>query len=88
MAMCITDIDDKIIAKSNETKQNYKHLTEYYENEFVQDMEMLNVAKPHIYCRVSDYVPQIIQFVQNIVNKEKAYILRDGKQMFTKYYNE
>lgn len=80
MAMCLTDIDDKIIIRSKELKQNYKDLTRYYENEFIKDMKMLNVIKPHLYCRVTDYIPQIIQFVKSIVDKDNAYVLKDGKK--------
>ncbi|XP_003395414.1 probable cysteine--tRNA ligase, mitochondrial [Bombus terrestris] len=81
-AMCITDIDDKIIARSKELKQNYKDLTEHYENEFIEDMKMLNVTKPHLYCRVTDYIPQIIQFVKSILDKGNAYTLKDGSVYF------
>ncbi|XP_076233789.1 cysteine--tRNA ligase-like protein, mitochondrial [Calliopsis andreniformis] len=88
MAMCITDIDDKIIMRSKESGQNYKHITQHYENEFVEDMEMLNVIKPHLYCRVTNYIPQIIQFVNNIVNKGNAYVVKDGSVYFdTSKYN-
>lgn len=79
MAMCITDIDDKIIARSKELKQNYKDLTKHYENEFIEDMKMLNVTRPHLYCRVTDYIPQIIQFVKSILDKGNAYTLKDGE---------
>ncbi|XP_076638675.1 cysteine--tRNA ligase-like protein, mitochondrial [Colletes latitarsis] len=82
MAMCITDIDDKIIKRSKETKQNYKDLTQHYENEFIEDMEILNVVKPHLYCRVTNFIPKIIQFVSNIVDKGDAYVMQDGSVYF------
>ena len=81
MAMCITNIDDKIIMRSRETKQNYKDLAEFYETEFIEDMKTLNVMKPHLYCRVTDYIPQIIQFVNNILEKGNAYVAKGGKQI-------
>lgn len=81
MAMCITDIDDKIIKQSNKTGQNFKDLTQHYETEFVEDMKLLNVVKPHLQCRVTDYIPQIIQFVKNIVDKGNGYIAKDGKEI-------
>ena len=87
MAMCITNIDDKIITRSRETKRNYKDLAEYYENEFIEDMKTLNVAKPHLYCRVTDYVPQIIQFVNNIVDKGNAYVAKGSVYFDTSKYN-
>ncbi|XP_017755627.1 PREDICTED: probable cysteine--tRNA ligase, mitochondrial [Eufriesea mexicana] len=82
MAMCITDIDDKIIKRSKELKQNYKDITKHYENEFIEDMQMLNIAKPHLYCRVTDYISQIIQFVQGIIDNGNAYISKDESVYF------
>ncbi|XP_016917911.1 probable cysteine--tRNA ligase, mitochondrial isoform X2 [Apis cerana] len=84
MAMCLTDIDDKIIIRSKELKQNYKDLTRYYEDEFIEDMKMLNVIKPHLYCRVTDYIPQIIQFVKNIVDKGSVYFDTCKYEMYGK----
>ncbi|KZC06253.1 Cysteine--tRNA ligase, mitochondrial [Dufourea novaeangliae] len=82
MAMCITDIDDKIINQSKIKSESFSNLAQHYEKEFIEDMKMLNVAKPHLYCRVTDFIPQIIQFINNIVNKEKAYVGKDGSIYF------
>ncbi|KAK1132805.1 hypothetical protein K0M31_014177 [Melipona bicolor] len=82
MAMCITDIDDKVIARSNSLKQNYTNLTRHYEDEFIEDMKMLNITEPHLYCRVTNYMPEIIQFVKGIVDKGNAYVLKDGSVYF------
>ncbi|XP_076166471.1 cysteine--tRNA ligase-like protein, mitochondrial [Ptiloglossa arizonensis] len=88
MAMCITDIDDKIIKRSKETKQDCNHLTQHYENEFFEDMKTLNVLKPNVCCRVTDFVPQIIQFVNTILDKGNAYIVQNGCVYFdTSKYN-
>ncbi|CAL7950106.1 unnamed protein product [Xylocopa violacea] len=82
MVMCITDIDDKIIKRAKELKQNYNDLAKHYENEFIEDMKMLNVIKPQLYCRVTDYVPQIIEFVKRIMDKGNAYVSKDGSVYF------
>ncbi|XP_054010687.1 cysteine--tRNA ligase, mitochondrial [Hylaeus anthracinus] len=82
MAMGITDIDNKIIMRSKETNQSCKELAQHYENEFIEDMDTLNVVRPHLYCRVTDFIPQIIQFVSNIVEKGKAYVAEDGSVYF------
>ncbi|OAD58189.1 Cysteine--tRNA ligase, mitochondrial [Eufriesea mexicana] len=76
------NIDDKIIKRSKELKQNYKDITKHYENEFIEDMQMLNIAKPHLYCRVTDYISQIIQFVQGIIDNGNAYISKDESVYF------
>ena len=76
--MGLTDIDDKIIKKSNESKQDWQQLTKYYEKEFFEDMTKLNVAKPYHSCRVSDYIPQIIDFVARIIHNNYGYITKTG----------
>ncbi|KOC70241.1 putative cysteine--tRNA ligase, mitochondrial [Habropoda laboriosa] len=45
-------------------------------------MEMLNVIKPHLYCRVTEYIPQIIQFIKGIIEKGNAYAVQDGSVYF------
>jgi cysteinyl-tRNA synthetase len=49
----ITDIDDKIIIKSQEQNINFKDLSRKYENDFFEDMESLKVEYPDILVRVS-----------------------------------
>ncbi|XP_017878367.1 probable cysteine--tRNA ligase, mitochondrial [Ceratina calcarata] len=82
MAMSITDIDEKIIKRSRELKQDCKDLAKYYENEFLEDMKMLNVLQPHLYCRVTSYIPQIVQFIKNIIDKGNAYVSKGGSVYF------
>ncbi|XP_012280808.1 probable cysteine--tRNA ligase, mitochondrial isoform X2 [Orussus abietinus] len=78
----VTDIDDKIIARSQQSKQNWKELANFYEEEFFCDMTSLNVSKPYLRCRVTEYIPEIVQFVNNILSKEYAYVTKDGSVHF------
>ncbi|XP_043277271.1 probable cysteine--tRNA ligase, mitochondrial isoform X2 [Venturia canescens] len=88
-AMSITDIDDKIIQRSLGSKRDWKELTKSYEKEFFEDMEFLNVVPPYLYCRVTDYIPQIIHFVGKILATNSAYIGKDGSVYFdTKKYDK
>ena len=80
--MGLTDIDDKIIKRSIESNQPFQNLTKFYEEEFFRDMKSLNVKKPYMSCRVTDHIPQIIEFVDNIVKKNAAYVTQDGKRYF------
>ena len=77
--MGITDIDDKIIKRSQQSKRDWKELTKYYEQEFFNEMRLLNVEQPYLTCRVTDYVPQIIQFIEKIVARNIGYIGKDGE---------
>eukprot|EP01038_Epipyxis_sp_PR26KG_P008487 gene8487-11473_t len=69
----ITDIDDKIIKKSSESKIPFSELGSKYEAEFFADMNALGVSMPDISTRVSEYVPEIIEYIQVLVDKKIAY---------------
>ena len=90
--MNITDVDDKIIKRSMEynaknTKNNAAvedvnplELARYYEYEFWSDMELLNVRKPDVICRVSEHVVDtIVPYIQQIVEGGMAYVIPEGE---------
>ncbi|XP_032666506.1 probable cysteine--tRNA ligase, mitochondrial isoform X2 [Odontomachus brunneus] len=88
LVMGITNIDDKIIKRSIEMKQDFKTLSNHFEMGFLEDMNKLNVRKPYMYCRVTDYVPQIINFVEKLIADGYGYITKDGSVYFdTSKYN-
>ncbi|KAJ2902211.1 hypothetical protein MKZ38_000945 [Zalerion maritima] len=51
----------------------FTDLTRHMEGEFTDDMDALNVLRPDVVTRVTDYVPQIAKFVEKIVEKGFAY---------------
>lgn len=71
--MNITDIDDKIIRKANESGKNFTDISRYYETEFFEDMRLLNVEQPDVITRVSEFVPEIVDFIKKIEEKQYAY---------------
>jgi cysteinyl-tRNA synthetase len=80
--MNITNIDDKIIRKSQETGKSWKLLTEEYEAEFWEDLNKLNVRHPDIKLRVTDKIPEIIQFIEEIERKGFTTRADDGSVLF------
>lgn len=76
--MSVTDIDDKIIRRAKETNTDWKVLTNTYEKEFFSDMASLSVKKPVIVGRATNFIPQMINFIQRLICKELAYIVADG----------
>lgn len=48
-------------------------LTQYWENEFHEDMASLNILPADILTRVSQYVPEIITYTQKIIDNGFAY---------------
>uniref|UniRef100_A0A336M5S9 cysteine--tRNA ligase n=1 Tax=Culicoides sonorensis TaxID=179676 RepID=A0A336M5S9_CULSO len=81
-AMNVTDIDDKIIKKSAEEKVSWQTLARRYENEFWNDLKLLNVITPDIKIRVSESIPLIVSFIDKLINTGFAYVAKDGSVYF------
>lgn len=73
MCMNITDIDDKIINRANERKIKFDDLSRHFETEFLNDCEALNIRLPNVITRVSEYVPEICDFISKIIKNGFAY---------------
>lgn len=71
--MNITDIEDKIIKKSIDENKSFDEIARYYEQDFLEDMETLNVEMPDSMPRVSEYVDEIVAFIQKIIDNGYAY---------------
>ncbi|CAL8308730.1 unnamed protein product [Merluccius merluccius] len=81
-AVVITDIDDKIIKRSQEENVSPTILARIYEDEFKKDMLSLKVLPPAVYLRVTENVPQIVAFIERIVNNGHAYATNKGDVYF------
>ena len=73
LCMNITDIDDKIIQRANQLKQNFAEFSKYWEDQFFKDMRSLNIMYPNYITRVSEYIPEIIKFIEVIIQKGYGY---------------
>lgn len=62
--------------------ETYLELTQRFERRFFEDMEALNVLHPDQLTRVTEYVPQIVRFVEKIVAHGFGYAVPDGSVYF------
>lgn len=73
---------DKRYGSSVTDPEIFKKLPAFWENKFNQDMEKLNVLPSTVTTRVSEYVPEIIEFVEKIIANKYAYSTLDGSVYF------
>jgi cysteinyl-tRNA synthetase len=68
-----TDVDDKIINRAKEEGITAPEVSEKYIKEYFNDAEALNVLKADVHPKVSEHIPEIITFVQDLIDKGYAY---------------
>lgn len=69
----ITNVDDKIVNRAKELGVSPDELSRKYTYEFWDDMTKLQVSWPAYEPRATDYIPQMIDFVSELINKGFAY---------------
>ena len=77
----ITDIDDKIIEAAKAEDVEISLITEKYTNIYNKDMEKLNVLPPDIQPKATEYIPEMIELINNLIDKNFAYE-KDGHVLF------
>ena len=69
----ITDIDDKIIKRSLEEGIPAREVADKYAAEYKRDMTDLNILAPDVEPRVSDHIPEVVDLVRSLIDKDLAY---------------
>ncbi len=78
----ITDIDDKIINKALEMNKTEKDIVDDNLVTFKKDLEFLNIKEIDLRPKVTDHIEEIINFIQNILDKDFAYKADNGDIYF------
>ncbi|MCW3987210.1 MAG: class I tRNA ligase family protein, partial [Candidatus Bathyarchaeota archaeon] len=73
----ITDIDDKIITRAQESSEIPSDLARKFERIFLEDMKTLNNTLVDVYPRVTDNIPEIIKIILGLIEKGYAYQIDD-----------
>lgn len=80
-----TDIDDKLLNKSEKefgTPHKFSEIAQRYITIFERDMQLLNCKKPTFEPRVTQTIPEIIAFIQQLIENKNAYVV-DGDVYFS-----
>ena len=77
----ITDIDDKIIKAATDQGCSITDITQRYYKKFMEDAALLGIAKPDIQPFATDYVDEMIDYIQQLITNGTAYEI-DGNVLF------
>ncbi|PSQ39232.1 cysteine--tRNA ligase [Halobacteriales archaeon SW_5_70_135] len=68
-----TDVNEKIVARVGADGDSEAEVARSYVADLLRDMRALNLRRAHVYPRVSEHVPEIVDLVQRLVDQGYAY---------------
>jgi len=71
--MNLTDVDDKTIHGATAQGVSLAVYTQTYIDAFFQDLDALGIQRAEHYPRATDYFPQMIQMIEQLLEKGTAY---------------
>jgi cysteinyl-tRNA synthetase len=71
--MNLTDIDDKIIKKSNEEKISSGDVASKYTDAFFADIKQLKIKPASIYPKATEHIQEILKMIKKLVDSGSAY---------------
>ncbi|WP_240377846.1 cysteine--tRNA ligase [Bacillus piscicola] len=83
-----TDVDDKIIKAARELEEEVPKVAERFIEAYFQDTEALGVKKADLHPRVTETMPEIIEFIRLLVEKGYAYEAAGDVYFKTKSFKE
>lgn len=69
-----TDIDDKILRRAQENGESAATVSERYIAAYHEDMARLNILPATAYPRATSVIPEIIELIQQLIDRNYAYI--------------
>ena len=77
----ITDIDDKIINAALEQNLEISEITKRSTNQYHSDMKILNVEEPNKEPYATQFISEMILFIEDLIEKDNAYV-SEGHVLF------
>jgi cysteinyl-tRNA synthetase len=79
----ITDIDDKIIKRANESGESMEALTERLVDAFIEDAGRLGLLRPDAQPRATRYVKPMLELIERLEGKKLAYRGSNGDVFYS-----
>ncbi|GAA0684494.1 cysteine--tRNA ligase [Clostridium cadaveris] len=83
-----TDIDDKMIKRANEENSTVKEVGDKYIEEYYKDADGLKLKRATVNPRATEYMDEIIEFVEALIEKGYAYEVDGDVYFSTKKFDE
>ncbi len=74
----ITDIDDKIINRAIATGEPWTAITARYTAQYLGYLAQLHVITVTDHPKCSDFIPQMVAYIQDLIASCRAYVAADG----------
>jgi cysteinyl-tRNA synthetase len=81
--MNITDVEDKIIKGVREKKTTLREFTGKFEAAFFEDLKTLNCREPHHKPHATEFIPEIVSLIEQLLARGFAYKAADGSVYFS-----
>src|SRR5215208_4783904 len=75
----ITDIDDKIIVRTNQEGVSWQEIVRRYTDSFHERLEMLGIGLPDVEPRATQHIPEMISLIEELVEKGHAYAPEEAR---------
>ena len=65
--------EDKMIKSAREEHKTPLEIAEHYTKLFFNDLNDLNIEIPEVICKATEYIPEMLEYVEELVEKGYAY---------------
>ena len=65
--------EDKMIKSAREEHKTPLEIAEHYTKLFFDDLKDLNIEIPEVICKATEYIPEMLEYVEELVEKGYAY---------------
>ena len=70
--------EDKMQKAANREHKSPYDIADYYTKVFLEDLEKLNIRKPDIIAKATEHIPEMIEYVEKIIDNGFAYETSTG----------
>ena len=79
--MNITDVEDKIIRDMREQGKTLREFTDFYTEEFLKDLDLLNIERPELMPRATEHIDEMVEIMNKLSESGHTYA-SDGSLYF------